>query len=284
MADPHSTDPTRTGGTQPDPDRDAKIDGLLLAGLEHYFAGRFQEAINVWERVLFLDRGHARARAYIERARSALAERQRQSEELVHEGVAAMQRGDSEAARELLSSATAAGASPDLALAYLDRLDRLTGAPAPEPRPADASTRPPRLPPSLAAPEPGRRGPQPVRVLPLLALVVAGVAIVMQAASRDLLRPLVEMSWRRQASPAPTVVAPDPLPVPRAADLLLARARTLFSSGHLRDALAVLDGVPVADPVFPEAQRLRAEIQRGLLAAAGLPVNQGVTPRRGSLQ
>ena len=51
----------------------------------------YEHAINVWTRALFLDRSHARARAYIERARSALAERQRESEELLQNGVAAFQ-------------------------------------------------------------------------------------------------------------------------------------------------------------------------------------------------
>src|SRR5438132_3567382 len=62
-------------------DRDAKIEQLLLVGLDHYFATQYQEAINVWTRALFLDRSHPRARAYIERARTALAERQRQRSE-----------------------------------------------------------------------------------------------------------------------------------------------------------------------------------------------------------
>ena len=59
--------------------------------------------------MLFLDRGHARARAYIERARGALAERQRTTEELVHEGMAALKRGDGPAARQLLETAVEHG-------------------------------------------------------------------------------------------------------------------------------------------------------------------------------
>src|ERR1700722_14628742 len=74
-------------------DRDAKIEQLLLVGLDHYFASRYELAINVWTRALFLDRSHARARAYIDRARSAQAERQRESEELLQNGIAAFQRG-----------------------------------------------------------------------------------------------------------------------------------------------------------------------------------------------
>ena len=53
----------------------------------HYFRGRFERAIDVWTRVLFLDRSHARARAYIDRARAAVAERVRESEALLHAGV-----------------------------------------------------------------------------------------------------------------------------------------------------------------------------------------------------
>src|SRR6516225_9389185 len=106
-------------------DRDAKIEELLLTGLDHYFAAQYQQAINVWTRALFLDRSHARARAYIERARSALAERQRQSEELLQSGVAAFERGEGDQARRLIEQAMVQGAPSDEALAVLDRLNRL---------------------------------------------------------------------------------------------------------------------------------------------------------------
>src|SRR5947199_294993 len=92
MSDPLRTDGTRARDGAPAPDRDAKIEQLLLLGLDHYFAARYELAINVWTRALFLDRSHPRARAYIERARSALAERQRESEELLQKGIAAFHR------------------------------------------------------------------------------------------------------------------------------------------------------------------------------------------------
>src|SRR5512146_640542 len=109
-------------------DRSAKIEELLLAGLNYYFAGDHDRAINVWTRVLFLDRGHTRARAYIDRARGALAERQRESEELVQRGMAAFDQGDSASARELLSAAVARGGPHDVAFALLERLNRLDAA------------------------------------------------------------------------------------------------------------------------------------------------------------
>src|SRR6188474_1340582 len=94
-----------------DADRDALIERLLLAGLDHYFEGRYEQAVNVWTRVAFLERGHGRARAYIERARGALAERQRESDELLHRGLDAYSAGDLARARELLTRAVADGGS-----------------------------------------------------------------------------------------------------------------------------------------------------------------------------
>src|SRR5689334_5392380 len=125
MSDPLRTDLPRELQPASEAERDAKIEQLLLAGLDHYFAAQYEHAINVWTRALFLDRNHARARAYIERARSALAERQRESEELLHRGVAAFHRGESEEARRLLEAAMRRGAPSDEALAVLERLNRL---------------------------------------------------------------------------------------------------------------------------------------------------------------
>ena len=75
MTDPLRTDHLPEAGDVPERERDARVEELLLAGLDHYFAGQHELAISVWTRVLFLDRGHARAKAYIDRARSAIAER-----------------------------------------------------------------------------------------------------------------------------------------------------------------------------------------------------------------
>jgi tetratricopeptide (TPR) repeat protein len=268
------TDPTSTRPTTPDEFGDAeravKIDELLLAGLDHYFAGQFQEAINVWGRVLFLDRAHARARAYIERARSALAERQRKAEELLHEGVAAFQRGDGGSARELLRSAVEQGGPQDVALAYLGRLDRLEGAvPAPEVPVAAVPARTRR---GIA---PGdrlfRRVPRPIRVFPLVGLAFAVGIVVLAATSKDVLGPLLtgDLLWGRTPT-VPAAAGPsEALPVPRSPETILARARTLAASGHLKDALAALDTIAPGDPVSAEAGRLRGELQQLLLDSRG---------------
>jgi hypothetical protein len=65
MTDPLRSEATAASAQVPERDRDARVEELLLGGLDHYFAGHYDLAINVWTRVLFLDRGHARARAYI---------------------------------------------------------------------------------------------------------------------------------------------------------------------------------------------------------------------------
>src|ERR671914_237462 len=125
MSDSLRTDASRAPEGATDSDRDAKIEQLLLTGLDHYFAAQHEQAINVWTRALFLDRSHPRARAYIERARSALAERLRESEELLQNGVAAFHRGDSGEARRLIQAAIEGGAPSEEAFVLLDRLDRL---------------------------------------------------------------------------------------------------------------------------------------------------------------
>ena len=125
MSDPLCTDQSPSHDAGSEAERTAKIEQLLLVGLDHYFSTEYEQAINVWTRALFLDRGHVRARAYIERARAALAEQQRKSEELLHNGLAAFQRGEAPEARRLLQTALTSGAPPEVALPVLDRIDRL---------------------------------------------------------------------------------------------------------------------------------------------------------------
>lgn len=246
-------------------DRDAKIEQLLLTGLDHYFAAQYQQAINVWTRALFLDRSHARARAYIERARSAMAERQRQSEEMLQHGVDAFHRGEGGEARRLLHAAIDSGAPSEEALAVLGRLDRLEPTLTPEAPAPDAQVRR-----SAEASSDGLRGGTLRRALAIgvVAAVLAGGGYAAVFSSR------VEWLTPLPAAPvnhAGTVPRESALPVPRRGDAAVAHARALVASGHLHDALAVLDEVRPADPRRPDADRLRGDIQRQLLAVTPLP-------------
>jgi hypothetical protein len=79
MSDPLRTNPIEnTASIDGDAERDAKIESLLLAGLDQYFAGDYAQAIDIWTRALFLDRSHAKrdGRAAA-RVRGAAAQRRR---------------------------------------------------------------------------------------------------------------------------------------------------------------------------------------------------------------
>lgn len=253
----------------PTPDRDAKIEQLLLLGLDHYFAARYDEAIHVWTRALFLDRTHARARAYIERARSAVAERQRQSEELLQTGVAAFERGEGPEARRLLRAAIDGGAQADEALAVLDRLNRLEMAVPIEPTVRMRRVRHGQG----AAGTPAGAEPRTGFWVTLSAIAILASAMYVAVArgSLDLRMWLADLPMPR--TQATTAGASMPvremdLPLPRRGEAALVRARALAAGGHLRDALAILDLVRTTDPQKPEADRLREDVQRQLLALA----------------
>jgi hypothetical protein len=265
MSDPLRNDPADALDGASGPDRDAKIEQLLLTGLDHYFAAQHEQAINVWTRALFLDRSHARARAYIERARSALAERQRESEELLQTGVAAFNRGDAGEARRLLQAAMTQGAPSDEALAVLDRLNRLEQGSA-APRPAMPARQDAR---GQASPQ--RRGSESSPMIGV-ALLFA-LAVIMVGAAAFLVVSSTPLEWRSLFTLQPPPLAPGlasgsdtGLPVPRRGEMALARARSFAAGGHLRDALASLDLVRPTDPQKEDADRLRSDIQRQLMA------------------
>lgn len=255
-----STSPVRDPEPRDAAEREARIEELLLSGLDHYFASQYERAISVWTRIVFLDRHHDRARAYIERARSALAERQRQSDEFLHTGVAAYQAGDVDTARDLLTRAAEQGS--DTAHLFLDRLNRVGAAGVAadlrlEPLPPRAHGRR-RVP--LAPPRRGWAAAAVAAVFVAVAMLLGGLPIGTW---------LSELQGTVPAG-VPQPAAEDPVPVVRAAETALVRARSLYADGRLRDALRALDRISPADAARAEADRLRADIQRELLAAAGI--------------
>ena len=269
MSDAHRGDTAHAHDPALDADRDAKIEQLLLVGLDHYFAAQYDQAINVWTRALFLDRSHPRARAYIERARSAVAERQRQSEELLHTGVAAFQRGEGDEARRLLKAAIDGGAPSEEALAVLERLDRLETTTTSAASPRSRGER------RTGAPDASAVGSRSKLGIAATVLVVAGVLALGGYAATSI-SGAVWQSWLPlqtvpQANAAAPVVREQSLALPRRGEMALARARTLAAGGHLSDALAALDLVRPTDAQRADADRLRADIQRQLLALVPAP-------------
>jgi tetratricopeptide (TPR) repeat protein len=233
--------------------RDRQIDALLEDGLDRYFNGRYEDAIHLWTRVLFLDRTHARARAYIDRAKTALNELQRRSEELLQASRDLLDQGQTDAARELLTEAVAVRADDAQAAALRARLERFERA-------------------RVLAGEAGLEPHVPVEQVPgwswrrsspsVIAAAFAAVVVVVAVA--------VSMGDRVDyAAPPLTAQAPTDarLPVLSSAEAALVRARTLVARGRLSEAMVWLDRVAPDSPERPAADRLRVELQQLLLAS-----------------
>jgi len=242
-----------------DAEREARIEQLLVSGLDDYFAGRLDQAVNVWTRVLFLDRSNDRARAYIDRARKALAERQRESDALMHQGLQAFDEGDVDEARRLLTAAVERGAPHEQALPVLHRIGLLEVSTA---GPVVPVTRRWRRVDSPAAAVPASRvGPW------LVALGIAALAALAVYMS-DVAAPEGPVSMPVEASGSA------PLPMPAASEAHLSRARQLFEAGKLPDALRALERIDPGDAAQGDAEALRGRVQQELLRAAGSGVRE----------
>jgi hypothetical protein len=229
--------------------RESRVEQLLLAGLDQYFAGRYEQAIDIWTRVAFLDRRNSRAKAYIDRARGLVAERQREDEALVQEGVAAYQAGNLPTARAILTRAAERGAHGDTARLFLDRLQRSEPLPAPAGPAREAAGLP-------------MRAPAAWSWVTTAATSAALAAIILIGA-----RPLA--SWVAELPlvvPDAPPAAAESWPLARASDRVLAEARRLMADGRGAEALRALEAVDIADAQRPAADALRGQIQRQLLA------------------
>jgi hypothetical protein len=239
---------------------EAQIEALLLEGLDRYFDHRYDDAIHVWTRVLFLDRSHARARAYIDRARTALAERQRRADELLQASQDLIERGDTEAARDVLQEAVAHGGDDERAAALRLKLERQARARAT----AVVDTKPTTVREEIVPAWGWRRQSRWMAAVGIVAgIALAGV--VADIVSREWLAPasVADVAANRPERSALTVLS--------TADVALIRARALYARGRLAEALQALDRVPASSASREEADVFRREIQRLLLATAQQP-------------
>jgi hypothetical protein len=252
-------DSRRLGSLPPsDVDRDGRAEALLVDGLNQYFEGHYEEAINLWTRVLFLDRAHARARAYIDRARTALAEHQRRADEILHATDASLARGDAVGARELLTQAEAARADDAHAAELRRRLERLetAGLDAGDPRRPIVSDE------RAVASLPVSTGARWV-ILPVALVLGAALALLMSQRTREWLGMAAPRLDGRSSTSAATV------PALTTDEVAMTRARTLMSRGRLAEALRALDRVSIDGEHAAAADTLRARIQQLLLADPG---------------
>jgi len=239
--------------TGADPDRDSRVESLLVEGLDRYFLGRYEDAVHIWTRVLFVDRAHPRARAYIDRARTALAERQRRSDELLHASQTLLDQGRTTDARQLLAEAIAVTGDDERAAALRMRLDRAERAQAGSPAVEEV------------VPDTVLSAPEALVQTPVVwwSLVGATALVTLWLIGR-----LVFPAWQTaEPADAPAVVTTSAVTVLSSSEVALVRARTLYGRGRLADALRALDQVASVSELRAEADQLRVEIQRLLLAA-----------------
>jgi len=225
--------------SSPPDDQAARIDQLLTAGLDEYFAGRYDGAVQVWSRVFFLDRANARARAYIERARSAVAERQRVAEATAA-SAADVPRGWGDDARPAESRPFA---DPGVLV--------VTGALA-------ARLAPPQPAPAAAAADREDTGPtvrRGAKVAHALLVAAAGVLLFVAGytvAARDR---IFEIFGNVSSPRGPAANA-------RASEVALHDALQAVGARRYDDARRALARIPAGDPLRPEADALVAQIQR----------------------
>ncbi len=164
----------------------------------------------------------------------------------------------------MLNAAVQRGGAHDVALAFLTRIDRINAATPATPAPVATPSRLPFRPRSDVAARAGSRWPSVVLIALLIGMAgTAGVAV----ASWDELRTLMPaLPSRVEDGLAPVKIVEEPLIVPRSSETALDRARSLFASGRLYDALRAIDLVRPTDPLRVDADRLKAAIQRELLA------------------
>jgi tetratricopeptide (TPR) repeat protein len=265
-----------------DRETDERIRTLIAEGQAALDAGDPQGAIDAGSRIFLIDIDHQEAARLIESARRLKAERERQVEEIFHQGLAHLDAGDSAQARQAFQKVLAIQPSYLAAREYLDQIDagKVPSARAQRSAPSLAPVLP--LPSDqdlvgddlkqeiLVPPEPIERGgkgrtgsvsraarPSTVTAAKekrggrLFYLVGGGVLVILLAGggyvllNRDQLFPNSRPS--DQPTPSPSTVDP------------IARAEALHTSGKTPIAIAQLRRIPESDPSYARAQELISE-------------------------
>ncbi len=274
-----------------------RIEQLLGEGQAAFDRGEYQGAIDAWSRIFLIDIDHQEAARRIEQARQLKAERERETEEIFHEGAERFDAGDLAAAEAAFRRVVEIAPGHVLAVEFLERIEaRREGGAAPVVPPAAervageepraAATAPSRAPREkmtgeiLVPPEPGtgrmrdeeraafavaakrRSGPAPNFLLIgglVLALLAVGGWLLLNNRAR-----LFPNSQVTPQTPAPAVADP------------IARAKALAADGKTAIAIAQLRRLPPQDAQYAEAQSLISQWEALVQPAA--PVPAGPTP------
>ncbi|MFN7942423.1 MAG: hypothetical protein U0X73_12560 [Thermoanaerobaculia bacterium] len=289
-----STSPSESG------EGSGRISELLREGQAAFDRGEYQAAIDAWSRIFLIDIDHQEAARRIEHARQLKAEREREVEEIFHDGVGRFDTGDLDGARTAFQRVLELSPSYAMANDYLERIESRRS--APEARPAVAP--PPELAPRVAAPgkrekerdaerlseeilvppEPGAEGASAtgVRERPAFAatarkgtprptsrfaLIGGAVLLLVGAGGWFLWSNRARLFPNTQNAEASSAAAVDPL----------ARARSLHGEGKTAIAIAQLRRLPPQDPHYAEAQSLISQWEALVKPADDRPA---VTPEQ----
>ncbi len=279
-----------------------RIEELLETGQSACEKGDFQGAIDAWSRIFLIDIDHQEAARRIEKARQLKAEREREVEEIFHEGVARFDSGAFEAAETAFNRVLELSPGYFVAQEFLDKIrDRQVGAPSA----AGAGSSAPAVP-AHAGEAPGataegaRRGPREKLSGEILVPPEPGaersrgseersdfaVAVKRSAAPARgflwiggaVLVLLLAGGWlllKNRASLFPNSQEPLQAPAPAVVDLI-AHAKALHGEGKTAIAIAQLRRLPPQEPQYAEAQSLISQWEALIKPAE--PVPAGLAP------
>jgi len=268
-----------------------KIQTLLEQGEELFRASRYQRAVHVWTRILFLDRGNVGAREAIERGKRAVAEQERQIDSQVVEAMRYLDGGDRRNARRLLEEALSRDRRHREARGLWEKLDALdrrsdqknrarTGASVPDgATPVRARTRsrsPAYRTGTLPAP-PFKMAKMAAFLFCALALFGAGAAWL--HLNWDFLVSEGLLSRVRDGSRAAAVEELDLPVLPFPGELHYYNGARLFAKGRYRHALSELARVERQSRGFESARSLIVRIEERLLRGAAQDASAASAPR-----
>jgi tetratricopeptide (TPR) repeat protein len=282
-------------GGSGDSETDRRIRELLDEGQRAHDGGDLQGAIDAWSRIFLIDIDHQEAARRIEQARKLKAEHERQAEEIFHEGVAKIEAGDLQGARQDLQRVLEIQPGYFAAREYLQQLEagkvpvikpkpKETPSSSALPTPSDLDLDPgtgelkeeiliPPDPSEVAAAERQRtkQKPKPIGAPParqgrarktfvmvgsaVLVLALAGGAFVYL--KKDQLFPNSQTDEASIGGPA----LADPI----------GRATEMQKSGKTQSAISQLKRIPPSDPAYAQAQDLIKQWSASIPATTPTP-------------
>lgn len=281
------TDTAATGDTSGEalgrsPSRpELKTEELYRQGEELYAKGLFQRAIHIWTRILFLDRGNAEARKSIDRAKRALAERQRRLDAEVVAAGRVLEEGRIEEARRRIRAVLAVDPRHVEGVQIAERI-------AVRDRRHEQSKSGAVNVPLEVTPAPSKRGllvrvskKSPARsdaVASPLKMAVFVLASVLVFAAGAL---YLHLNWDSFVSDGAFASSssrmglsdPESPSLPDSAELRYYNGARLFAKGRYREALSELSLVDRDSPVAERARSLILRIEERLLRGASEEVD-----------